>query len=355
MRLGLLSLGVLSLSACSVADLSPYDAGSSSPSASPSVAAAANTTASPQSPLAVSSEFSFPQTSCGDQADSPSESWYPVYIDNSDLAQIRIKYCGDAVSTIRNKTGVPSVQVASFTTYGKAQRFATVVGGEVEPVGISRTSLEAQTGSTQTAGQKPDDRLSSSSTSSGQAVLTSSQPQAPINVRERASTSAAIAHVGYGGDRLSITEKIQGDDGYTWYSVRLESGEKGWVRSDFVSQETASASDSSSLSSSASSDRVTSPSDTASAADASVINPASTDSSTASSMRSAVLTASEPNSLINVRASASTSAEVQTTGYAGDRIQVVDRKQGEDGLTWYSVRFESGTTGWVRSDFVSSN
>ncbi|MBI4783360.1 MAG: SH3 domain-containing protein [Oscillatoriophycideae cyanobacterium NC_groundwater_1537_Pr4_S-0.65um_50_18] len=345
----------MSLFACSVADLSPYDAGSSSPNPSPSVTAAASTSASPQSPLAVSSEFSFPKTSCGDQADSPSESWYPVYIDNSDLAQIRSKYCGDAVSTIRNKTGVPSVQVASFTTYGKAQRFATAVGGEVEPVGISRTSLEAQTGSAQTAGQKPDDRLSSSSsTSSGQAVLTSSQPQAPINVRERASTSAAIAHIGYGGDRLSITDKIQGDDGYTWYSVRLESGERGWVRSDFVSQETASASDSSTLGSSVSSDRLTSQSN-ASAADSSVINPAGTDSSSTDSMRSAVLTASEPNSLINVRTSASTSAEVQTTGYAGDRIQVVDRKQGEDGLTWYSVRFESGTTGWVRSDFVSSN
>jgi uncharacterized protein YgiM (DUF1202 family) len=354
-RATLTLLGVLSISAlpaCSVADLVPRDVSSSIPSTSPSLSA--SPIASPNSPSALSSEFTFPQSSCGDQAASPSESWYPVYVDNSDLSQIRSKYCKDAVSVVRDKTGVPSVQVASFTTYGKAQRFATAVGGEVESVGISRASLDAERSAqrdTQAATQKPDDRTSSSSAdasdSTGKtAVLASSQPQASINVRERASTSAAIAHVGYGGDRLSIIDQLQGDDGYTWYSVQLESGEKGWVRSDFVSQDS-SGQDSVASDSAASSSRDRSL--TASAA--------STDSASGSTgvARPAVLTASEPNASINVRTSASTSAEVQSTGYAGDRIEVVDKKQGEDGHTWYSVRFESGTTGWVRSDFVSSN
>ncbi|MBW4658032.1 MAG: SH3 domain-containing protein [Drouetiella hepatica Uher 2000/2452] len=347
--LGVLSLGTLALSACSVADLAPRDVSSSVPSATPTLSASPSLGTSP-SASAIASEFTFPQSSCGDQAVSPSESWYPVYIDKSDIAQIRNRYCKDAVSVIRDKTGVPSVQVASFTTYGKAQRFALAVGGEVEPVGISRTSLDARI--TSQDSQSPDSSTRADVESTDKAVLTSSQPQAPINVRERATTSAGIAHIGYGGDRLSILDKMQGEDGNTWYSVRLESGERGWVRSDFVSQD-ANASSSGIQSSSAQDPATSGNLDRSLTASASPS--ASAESSTSGSARSAVLTASEPDALINVRTGASTSAEVQSTGYAGDRIQVVDKKRGEDGETWYSVRFESGTTGWVRSDFVSSN
>ena len=353
--MGFLSLGALS--ACSVADLSPRDISSSVPSVSPSLSISPGT--SPGTSPIASSEFTFPQSSCGDQAASPSESWYPVYIDKSDIAQIRSRYCKDAVSVVRDKTGVPSVQVASFTTYGKAQRFALAVGGEVEPVGISRTSLDAQRTSQNASPDSRSTRVAGESVgdSTGKAVLTSSQPQAPINVRERASTSAGVAHVGYGGDRLSIIDKIKGEDGNTWYSVRLESGERGWVRSDFVSQDAGTQGSASSASVQSTQDPATS---TASgnrdrSLTASASPSGSTDATSSGTARPAVLTASEPDALINVRTSASTSADVQSTGYAGDRIQVVDKKRGEDGQTWYNVRFDSGTTGWVRSDFVSSN
>ena len=63
--------------------------------------------------------------------------------------------------------------------------------------------------------------------------------------------------------------------------------------------------------------------------------------------------ASEPGSPINVRDRASTSGEVRTVGYSGDRIQIADKTQDDDGTVWYSVRFDSGATGWVRSDFVN--
>ncbi|HEY9639682.1 MAG TPA: SH3 domain-containing protein [Coleofasciculaceae cyanobacterium] len=351
------ALGVATLSGCSVADLSPQDASSSAVSPSASATISPATVAS-----STSSEFSFPQTSCGDQASSPSETWYPVYIDKGDIAQIRSRYCKDAVSVIRDKTGVPSVQVASFTSAGKAQRFAAAVGGEVEPVGISRASLDAQVTGAQARVQagtqatpSPAASASSSDSSHKAAVLTSSEAGAPINVRDRASTTASIAHVGYGGDRIQIIDTTQGEDGYTWYSVRLESGEKGWVRGDFVSQDAASAT-ASATSDGSNRDRVATASTGSAAASSSSPSDLSTGatSSGSSIARSGVLTASEPGSVINVRSSASTSADVRLTGSVGDRIQVTDKVQGDDGYTWYSVRLESGGTGWVRSDFVSN-
>jgi uncharacterized protein YgiM (DUF1202 family) len=343
--------GAVFLSGCSVADLAPQDVSSSTatPSASPSASATLSPAASPT----LSSEFNFPQASCGDQATSPSEAWYPVYLDKGDIAQIRSKYCKDAVSVIRDKTGVPSVQVASFTSAGKAQRFAAAVGGEVEPVGISRASLDAQVTNPQATGSATSSPspIANADSSSKSAVLTSTEPAAPINVRDSASTTAAIAHVGYGGDRIQIIDTTKGEDGYTWYSVRLESGEKGWVRGDFVGQ---TAAGSTAAGSSEGRDRIASASPEA----ASSANPSGLDAGTSDSgrsiARSGVLTASEPGSVINVRSSASISADVQSTGAVGDRIQVTDKRQGEDGYTWYSVRLESGGTGWVRSDFVSN-
>jgi uncharacterized protein YgiM (DUF1202 family) len=350
------------LSSCSVGEL---DSGSGS---SPAAVSASPTAIASAIPSATS-EFQFPQSSCGDQSTTPSETWYPVYIDNGDIAQIRSRYCKDAVSVLRNQTGTPSVQVASFTSFGKAQRFAQAVGGVVEPVGISRASLDAQTGS------GPAEEPSSSTLGSRSAVLVSSEPSSSINIRERASTESGIAHVGYGGDRLQITGKVAGDDGYTWYSVRLDSGATGWVRGDFIQQNAADSASTTGVSSAESStaESSTSPSSTldstdrrdASALDDTIDNPAgsgtpnndtmsSGTSSSGSVNRSALLTASEPDSPINVRTSASTTSDVQTTGYAGDRIQIAERMEGEDGYTWYKVRLESGNTGWVRSDFVSS-
>jgi uncharacterized protein YgiM (DUF1202 family) len=55
-----------------------------------------------------------------------------------------------------------------------------------------------------------------------------------------------------------------------------------------------------------------------------------------------------------VRSGAGTSTEVQDVAYGGDRIQITDTQQGDDGQTWYKVEFESGTSGWVRSDFIGN-
>jgi hypothetical protein len=76
------------------------------------------------------SEFQFPLNACGD-AQSPSKTWYPVFIDGGDLTQVQQQFCRDAIRTIREDTSVRSIQVGSFSNRERAAHFAQVVGGEV--------------------------------------------------------------------------------------------------------------------------------------------------------------------------------------------------------------------------------
>jgi uncharacterized protein YgiM (DUF1202 family) len=312
-------------------------------------------------------EFSFPQARCGEEASTPSTNWYPVFIDGAELKAIRSQYCGNAVSEVRSKTGAPTVQVASFTSYEKAKKFAEAVGGEVEVVGSAPGSSEA-------ASTRQD------STTGKTATLASAEPGSPINIRQSASIDASVQEVAHSGDAIQVSSKTQGSDGYTWYKVSLESGASGWVRSDLInsagdstaSRTTTDAAASSTASSTSSTAASTAASTTVSpeasptaSPEASTIASApptstrsaassSTTTSTASSGRSATIASKDSDSPINVRSGAGTDAEVQDIAYGGDRIQITETKQGDDGQTWYKVQFESGSSGWVRSDFIEN-
>lgn len=76
------------------------------------------------------SEFQFPQNSCGDQSTGSNSTWYPVFINGGNLDEVKQKYCKNAINVTR-QTGESTIQVASFTSDSKAQRFAQAVGGEV--------------------------------------------------------------------------------------------------------------------------------------------------------------------------------------------------------------------------------
>lgn len=66
----------------------------------------------------------------------------------------------------------------------------------------------------------------------------------------------------------------------------------------------------------------------------------------------AVLVGRVTGSRVNVRAYPSTQADTPHYGLVGDRVEVIEQKEGEDGYIWYCVRFRSGAIGWVRSDLV---
>jgi type IV secretory pathway VirB10-like protein len=73
----------------------------------------------------------FSKESCGDKSTDPNNTWYPVFINGGNLDEVRQKYCKDAINVTR-QTGEKAIQVASFISDTNAQRFAVLVGGEVE-------------------------------------------------------------------------------------------------------------------------------------------------------------------------------------------------------------------------------
>lgn len=66
----------------------------------------------------------------------------------------------------------------------------------------------------------------------------------------------------------------------------------------------------------------------------------------------AVLVGRETGSRVNVRSYPSTDADAPHYGLVGDRVEVIEQKEGSDGYIWFCVEFPSGVRGWVRSDLI---
>ncbi|WP_088892770.1 SH3 domain-containing protein [Leptolyngbya ohadii] len=316
-----------------------------------------DTTASPTASASPGAEFTFPQTSCSDRESTPTSTWYPVVVKGGNLDEIRAKFCQDAISTIQAITGEPMIQVASFTDYEKAQRFAQLVGGTVDaqPIAQSTESPAPGINPNSSPASSPAPSSPTASPSPQASPTAQASPQAgssgtlnpgdgsPVNIRTSASTDAPVQEVGSSGEAVQILSSSQGSDGYTWYNVQTAAGITGWVRGDLLATNSSG--------STATTSGSTAPS---SSTTSSSPSPATSPAANQPTGQSSVLTASSPDALINVRASATTDAPVQTTAYAGDPVRIVDRTQGADGYTWYNVQFESGTTGWVRGDFIGN-
>lgn len=66
-------------------------------------------------------------------------------------------------------------------------------------------------------------------------VLTASDPNAQINLRENPSSSSRSLGYGLVGDRVVILSQTRGTDGYWWYRVQFpQSRAVGWIRSDLI-------------------------------------------------------------------------------------------------------------------------
>lgn len=69
--------------------------------------------------------------------------------------------------------------------------------------------------------------------------------------------------------------------------------------------------------------------------------------------QTAVITAQDPNSEVNVRSLPSPEADSIGYGRVGDTVTLGRSEVAEDGYTWYYVTFQQSTTvGWIRSDFL---
>lgn len=366
--------------------------------------AGATYTPQPSPEESFSSQFNFPLATCGDQSSEPSETWYSVFIDGGDLNDIRTRYCGDALSTSR-RSGTSTIQVASFTSYAKALSLAKAVGGVVEQTAAQATpdasGSNYQSADSHHAQPAPSPQPPAASQVGQTAFLNASDASVPINIRQGASTDAEVASTAYPGERVQIANAAQGNDGYTWYEVRLESGTSGWVRGDLISAQ-APVEQPAEPPPSRSQTPANAPQPPLPAqppanppyaqppyAQSPYVQPPYAQPPYAQQPpytqppyaqqppytqpplpnspngapygapygggRPSTLTAREPGAAINIREYASMNSRVRYHAKPGDPVQVSGSAQGDDGFMWYQVRFASGAVGWVRSDLVAGN
>ncbi|MBF2084952.1 DUF2927 domain-containing protein [Thermoleptolyngbya sp. C42_A2020_037] len=73
---------------------------------------------------------------------------------------------------------------------------------------------------------------------------------------------------------------------------------------------------------------------------------------TVASGRSGMLSARDPQALINIRVSPGVQSRLVFTGTPNTPVMILQEAPGGDGFTWYQVRLGNGVEGWVRGDLV---
>ena len=74
-------------------------------------------------------DYQFPTASCGDRDPGGTNTWYPVFIKNTEhnFNEVRDRFCRDAIRKYREYRQSTSIQVASFTDRDKAEEFALIL------------------------------------------------------------------------------------------------------------------------------------------------------------------------------------------------------------------------------------
>ena len=75
------------------------------------------------------SNYQFPNASCGDRDPGGANTWYPVFITNTEhnFNEVRDRFCRDAIRKYREDRQLTSIQAASFTNKAKAEEFASIL------------------------------------------------------------------------------------------------------------------------------------------------------------------------------------------------------------------------------------
>jgi SH3-like domain-containing protein len=152
-----------------------------------------------------------------------------------------------------------------------------------------------------------------------------------VNIRYEPTTASAVVGYAYYGDSIDIqSERVNRQDGYGWYRVRLgNQNAMGWIRADLVSV-------------------------TDSVGTVPYYPPATGGSIQRGDL--VRLTTSQGNRLISVRDNPSSNAIVKFSGQTSDQVrveQVVRNRDGEWVLISYPNALRSVvSSGWVRGDQV---
>jgi uncharacterized protein YgiM (DUF1202 family) len=158
-----------------------------------------------------------------------------------------------------------------------------------------------------------------------------------LNLRADAVSDAEIVAKLAQGDTVTVTGEAKIASGFTWWPVTTADGSAGWVAGEYL------------LPAEASDTADTSPTPEATATAEPTAEPAAdTPAETGSGSTTATVTADT----LNVRASASTDADVVATLVLGDEVTITGRSVTEGDFTWWPVETADGTTGWVAGEFI---
>ena len=183
----------------------------------------------------------------------------------------------------------------------------------------------------------------------GEQVTLGSSSGKQIPVYDSPSFAASSPQYGVSGDRVTILQQADGDDGSGWYRVRFSSGAEGWV-SQAYADPSSYASDSEGASGKAPSTSAASES----TREAASPPPSKPSSAQPSAQSSSAQLSGGTGTQVNVYAAPSSDSNSPHYGLGGDRITILNSIQGKDGRTWYQVQFASGASGWVSADSVQA-
>ncbi len=221
---------------------------------------------------------------------------------------------------------------ATEEAQAKAKREATDSAAE------EATAPEEETTKPATEESSPQTETAAS----GEQVTLGSSSGKPIPIYDSPSFAAQSSQSGSSGDRVTVLQQAQGNDGSTWYLARFSSGAEGWIAQAYADPSSYAPD----------SKPAPAPSTTVPAPEAS---PQAAPSSPPSSPKaSSAQIAGGSGTQVNVYAAPSSDSNSPHYGLGGDRITILDSTQGKDGRTWYQVRFASGASGWVRGDSVQT-
>ena len=199
------------------------------------------------------------------------------------------------------------------------------------------------------------DSQKSETQTAGEQVTLGSSSGKQIPVYDNPSFAASSSQSGVSGDRVTILQQSEGDDGGGWYRVRFSSGAEGWV-SQAYADPSSYAPDSGKAPSTSAAAPAAAPENAPGAASPpskpSSAQPSSAQSS--STQPSSAQLVGGAGTQVNVYAAPSSDSNSPHYGLGGDRITILNSTQGKDGRTWYQVRFASGASGWVSADSVQA-
>lgn len=154
-----------------------------------------------------------------------------------------------------------------------------------------------------------------------------------VKVRKEAGTNSDVIASVKAGNKVDVTDAVDGADGKVWYKVMISANEYGYIRSDFVSLEGGAQTPSNST----------------------------TETPSANTTPAEITPMDKQNAHVNtdnvkVRQSATTSSTALDKLSPEDNIIVTGSTKGADGKVWYQVSYSDNGTekgGFIRSDLVT--